>query len=458
MIRNWLLVLPILLVHLILLTNTRFTLWPEMVVYPYLINKGFELYTEIINPYPPLFLGLLSVFGKTFGYSPNSYQLLTYSVILFIDILIFTISKKLFGIKRAFFSLLFFTLLSIPFGVNGLWFDLVQIPLLILSAYFLFQFRQNSKDVKKLFFSVLFLAVAFFIKQQVIWLIPLYIFSLYKTKHTLKFIKIVIITSPLLMLTIFHLTVFWSKGLLDQYLFWSFYFPFFKASAMPGYVLFPSLRQFLAAASLFVLFLPVALKKQTPKLFLGFSLFSVLFAYPRFDFFHLLAALSFLSLYAGPNLNDFFKAKTVVKTLCILSATVIIFQISRYFQSNWSQETRFFDADIYQASEFLKSATTKNQTVYIQNGPDQLYPLTDTLPPKPWADEFPWYLEIIGLQKEVIEGINKENPTFIVSKPAQEGEIYEIGVYRPKLIDNYIEENYKNFLQISDTLWLKIKK
>src|SRR3989344_1901426 len=78
----------ILLVHLLLLINTKFTLWPEMVVYPYLLNNGFILYRDIINPYPPLFTGFLTIFARIFGYSPLFYQILTWVVILLIDLLI----------------------------------------------------------------------------------------------------------------------------------------------------------------------------------------------------------------------------------------------------------------------------------------------------------------------------------------------------------------------------------
>src|SRR3989344_7436482 len=87
--------LPLVLIHLLLLANTKFTLWPEMVVYPYLINNNFILYKDIINPYPPMLTLLLSVFGKIFGYLPVPYEILSRAVVVLIDISIFTLARKI---------------------------------------------------------------------------------------------------------------------------------------------------------------------------------------------------------------------------------------------------------------------------------------------------------------------------------------------------------------------------
>src|SRR3989344_8051514 len=180
----------LLLVHLLLLINTQFTLWPEMVVYPYLINNGFLLYRDIINPYPPLFSWFLAFFAKIFGYVPSPYQILTWVVILIIDLSIYTITKKLF--KRRSYQLtstLFFIIVSIPFGVNGLWFDLVQTPLILWSLYFFYKFLnvKNNKFVKYNFFiSFQLLTISFFIKQQVLWVVmPFLVFALSRYKFSI---------------------------------------------------------------------------------------------------------------------------------------------------------------------------------------------------------------------------------------------------------------------------------
>src|SRR3989344_6030545 len=137
----------LLLVHAVLLVNTKFTLWPEMVVYPYLLNNGFQLYKDIINPYPPAFVFFLAQFSKIFGYIPQSFQILTWLTIIIVDLLIFAFAfkiteKLLYGLL----SLAFFVFFSIPFGANGLWFDLIQTPIILMSCYFFWRFLKSGNS------------------------------------------------------------------------------------------------------------------------------------------------------------------------------------------------------------------------------------------------------------------------------------------------------------------------
>ena len=174
-----------LLSHILLLMNTRFTLWPEMVVYPYLFNNGFLLYKDIINPYPPAFILFLSKFSTLFGYSPQPYQTLTWVTIIIIDVLIFIFATKL--TKKILFGLLssiFFILFSIPFGVNGLWFDLIQTPFILVSFFYFYKFMKNTRYFE-LFLSVLFVTFAFFIKQQAVWLAVWYLIVLIVSKKSI---------------------------------------------------------------------------------------------------------------------------------------------------------------------------------------------------------------------------------------------------------------------------------
>ena len=127
------------------------------------------------------------------------------------------------------------------------------------------------------------------------------------------------------------------------------------------------------------------------------------------------------------------------------------------YQLNWGQNVRFFEPEIFTAAKHLSDNIHADNLVYIQNGPDQLLPLAKRLPPKPWVDELPWYLEIGNVQQKVLSGIEKENPAFIVYKPYSRGERYALGVYRPQKIADYLDNNYYNSVQISQDLWLKTK-
>src|SRR3990167_4156979 len=365
----------LLLVHLLLLINTQFTLWPEMVVYPYLINNGFLLYRDIINPYPPLFSWFLAFFAKIFGYVPSPYQILTWVVILIIDLSIYTITKKLF--KRRSYQLtstLFFIIVSIPFGVNGLWFDLVQTPLILWALYFFYEFlNSKAKSSLKLnfFVSFLFLTIAFFIKQQVFWVAALFLISaLSKYKFDLfKFLKnYYLAVLPFCVLLLFHIFYFTIQGTEKDFVFWVFYFPVFLASKTPGYILLPSAKQVLVVLAFFALFVPIIFKKSHT-FFLIVAAILILFAYPRFDYFHLVPALAVIAVVFGPNFEFLKKSVIHVKGFFLLALIFLGLFSFRYFQNHWHKEVRFFEQDVLKNARVINLIVGEDKEVYLKNAP-----------------------------------------------------------------------------------------
>src|SRR3989344_1391847 len=399
-------ILILLLVHLLMLINTQFTLWPEIVVYPYLINNDFLLYKDIINPYPPLLTWFLAFFTKIFEYVPSTYQILTWAVILIIDLSIYTITKKLF--KRRSYQLtstLFFIILSIPFGVNGLWFDLVQTPLILWALYFFYEFLNS------------------------------------KAKSSLKL----------------NFVFFLEHGTLTNFAFWVFYFPALLASKMSGYILLPSIKQIVVVFALFVLFLPTILKKSHV-LFLITAAALILFAYPRFDYFHLIPVLSAIAVVFGPNSEYFKKLKIAPRGFSLIALIFLGLFTYRYFQNHWQKEVRFFEQDVFENARVIDLLVEENDKVYLQNAPDQLLSLSGTLPTKPWADDFPWYLEVANLQNRVRDELEAEKPRFIIFQPYLKVKKYELGSYRPDDIADYIDNNYENFAQIDGNLYIRVRK
>ena len=457
-------ILILLLVHLLLLINTQFTLWPEMVVYPYLLNNNFLLYQDIINPYPPILTWFLAIFAKIFGYLPPPYQILTWVIILIIDLSIYIISQKVFKNKLfTLSSVAFFAVLSIPFGVNGLWFDLVQTPFILWALYFFYKFlNAKAKNILKynFFISFLLVTIAFFIKQQVFWVALLFVaFGLSKYRFdVLKFLKNHYQASlPLGVLFIFHVLYFFVQGTLANFAFWVFYFPAFLASKMPGYILLPSAKQMLIVFALFVFFVPTMVRKSQI-LFLVTLAVLILFAYPRFDYFHLVPALAVIAVVFGPNFEYLKKSVIHVKGFFLLALIFLGLFTFRYFQNHWHKEVRFFEQEVLKNARVVDLIAEEGKTVYLQNAPDQLLSLSGTLPPKPWADDFPWYLEVPNLQKKVVDNLEKDKPRYIIFQPYFEGEKYGLGSYRPDDIADYIDNNYVNFAQIDHDLYFKARK
>lgn len=507
--RQFFLVILLVLVHLTLLINTRFTLWPEMVVYPYLLNNGFLLYKDLINPYPPFMTVFLSLFTKAFGYQPLGFQLLTWMIIVVIDLTIFFVSKAFSKNNLVpVAALIFFVIFSMPFGVNGLWFDLVQTPFILLAVYNLIQFLKYRLS-KNFFYLTFLITLAFFIKQQAVWLILWFLLVLFifarrtprtvsprmnarKRIHTFEYLEyllarvnlkiiprpfrprkfirnnqkikklpfsfgtLVLLLTPGILIFTVHLLFFFKNGIGDDFIFWSFQVPLLKASRAPGYLLFPTIKQIFIIILPLLISLPILFgKDKIPKYLIFSSLPLLFFAYPRFDYFHLVPYLSVVSLAAGYVLVNLKIFSLSQKSVSIIPLILLISVSAKYYIDNWQEPIRFFEPQIIAAANALKAKLQKGEHIYIQNGPDQLLPLSYTLPTKPWADEFPWYLEIDSIQQKIVEGLDKERPTYIVSRTYDLGDKYELGAYKPEIMAEYIESNYQNFENLPTGLILK---
>ncbi len=453
--------IPLIIIHLIFLISTRFTLWPEMLVYPYLLNNHFILYKDLINPYPPTLAILLSFITRVFGYSPEFLRGLTWVFIIFIDISILVIAKTIFKkISKANLSLIFFIFISIPFLVNGLWYDLIQTPFILFSVYYFYEFikDENKKSLQK---SLFLLLVSILIKQQATWLaIWYFLFLFFKYLKTREIPTREIIVPVFVFLLLFLSYSLYSirNNNFSEFFFWTVIFPFFKASSLPGYTLFPSLKQISIILLLPLLAINVFFnsKKEIRFIWLtGLVLF--LFAYPRFDYFHLIPSLSVFAILIPISLPISVKKISIINVIPVASLVLLVVFFIHYYQRNNSTEIRFFERDMLSSASSIKIITQKNVPIYIQNGPDQLLVLAHRLPPKPWAIQFPWYLEIPGMQEKIIKGFKNENQNYIVSKPYNHEGDLELGSYQPKLLTDYIDNNYHNYYKISDTLWLKTK-
>lgn len=448
------LVVPMIFVmHAVLLLSTLFTLWPEMVVYPYLFNGGFKLYQDLINPYPPYLTMALGLFTKFFGYDPINFKLLTIVVVILTDLIIFRLSLKIFkNLKIAVVNTTFFVFVSVPFGINGLWFDLFQTPLIILAVYFLL----FSKHKRNILISSIFISAAILIKQQALWLVPLFLaLSLKKPFNSKKNIKVTKdFFLPLLVSFVLTLLLVTTISDLDGFFTWAIILPLFRSSSLPGYVLLPSLRQLIIATSLFLFFTPFLINisaKQRTIIYLAFYL--LIFAYPRFDYFHLIPSLAVLSLVAGKVVTSI-KLKPLSIAPLILLAPLLAYQV-RFYANNLKPQIRFFENDIIDVSQKIKSLSSPSDKFYVQNGPDQILTLSGRLPPKPWADEFPWYLENNDLQQKIVEKLNDQKPKYAIVKPYSQGQEFALGSYRPKQIAEYLGQNYRFVQLLDDELYLK---
>ena len=70
------------------------------------------------------------------------------------------------------------------------------------------------------------------------------------------------------------------------------------------------------------------------------------------------------------------------------------------------------------------------------------YAFADRLPPKPWADNFGWYFEVPGWQEYTIKRFEEDPPDKIFYKIPGAGNWFDLGVYRPEKLVDYMNKYY----------------
>ncbi len=431
--------------QIIILVQTRFTAWPEMLLWPYLILKGWLPYKDIAIAHTPFLFTDLSLFFKIFGFGLVQLKLYTWLVIFFTDCLIYLVAKRLWGIKVALIGLLTYIPLQLFYDGNGLWFDLVLAPLALLIYYCL--------QKQRYLWAGLLWAIAFLTKQTAFWfLIP--VFVVLVKGNLFKGLKgfgkgIVIIFIPALLIIYF-------SGMFPDFYYWAIKFAIGILPTASGQVYLPSIKQLLVAIfPIAILFLArLRLHKPSTTLLL-WGVFGALGAYPRWELFHFQPGLPFLAIGLAIMLFDFSKLKIIEKSILLIGLVLFLVVIARQTERAWGQEDRFFEPQILQISAYIKNNTSENDQIYVFNSWDNIYVLSDRLPAtRPWIPQLSWYIKISGVQEKMVSKLSENRPKLIVVGQYNEMDKW---VYEPEQILDFISQNYQVKDKIGDLSILILK-
>lgn len=454
------LIFSILLIHLILLIFLRFTAWPEMILWPYLLKNGWLPYRDIVTIYPPVLILSTAFLGKLFGISLLNLKVSTWALILLTDCLVYWVAKKITKSNQiAFLSLLFYVFWQPFFEGNGLWFDLALVPLAFLSFSLLYQ--------KKFFGGGVLFALAVLVKQTALYfslpiLLIFWLARQLKPKPILKFLSGV---SLPFIFCLFYLLI---RGLWSDFYLWVIDFAVFYLPQAPGQTVLPTIKQILAFGvpyAFCLLALTLLVKKQTPKeekkflfLLLAWSFFGVLGAYPRFEYFHFQPSLPFLAIISGlilSRLIDSWKKKKINRAwllyLLLILAGIIHLQ-GRFYCLHWQKPDRFFEKETLIVADWIKKNTNPLEKIYVLNSWDHIYALSNTLPAvSPLIPTLPWHYEYPGIQEKFIVDLEKNKPRIVVFEPYKEK---GLGSYKPEKIDRFLQENYLRTKIIAGRFWI----
>lgn len=444
-----LLFLPILILLVFFIFKTQHTAWTEMLIYPYLLNNGFSLYKDLIAPYTPLFIWFLQMTEKFLGYTPAFSLGLTIILASVNTFLVRFVSSKLWKDNTlALSSASFYALWYFYFEGNGLWFDLAQTPLILGSFYFLYSYLFKSDKRSYLFWSFSLLAFSFFIKQSTSWIILIsLVFLMIQKRKKLKLSDFSFIIMPFIILFTVTSGVAHMMGVLKEYFEWAYGYTYLTFPFTPGHSDYPSithLLKLLIPLSVLIPFL-MSWNKDKGRWFfsVGFLAASFMAVFPRWGLFHLQPFLAMLAVVAIPCFVEVLKSQKLwFKAAILFIVSIWLVVVGRQLARFWDLPIRFFEPEIYNLAQTIQSKGYED--LYIFNGPDQLYLLTDKAPAtKPYAQNFAWYLELPGMQERVIYGLEQEKPRYITFYQFMELGGFEIGSYSPKLVADYISQNYR---------------
>ncbi|OGY11140.1 MAG: hypothetical protein A3D26_03225 [Candidatus Blackburnbacteria bacterium RIFCSPHIGHO2_02_FULL_44_20] len=457
---TFLILLLLITFHLFLLANLQFTAWPEMLSYPYLKNSGFLLYKDMIHPYPPVLTLTLSYLYKFFGANLNTLRFFSWCIILSSDLLVWLVTKEISKKNATALIAVALYVLTQPFlEGNMMWFDVALVPLLLLGALFLLR--------KNLLLSGIFLALAGFTKQTGgLFYLAMLVYVIWHDRSAflrpgLKKSVISFLFGPLIFGGALLVRLI-QEGALEGFWKWVIFYPSFYWSKFPNYVLInPESREWFLILLLFIptfLFFTKnrpLLRERNWQIMLVFLSLSVLSVYPRFSFFHFQTTLAFLSITSACFLVSLSKRIQLVVGVAFLG--LIYWTIWPWVRLEWNAETRFYGKEDLKLSAELKDL--RSNKIFLQGLQSGLYALSSTTPPKPWSDNFGWYLEMPGVQEEIITKWEENPPDTVVWRTPSQGNWHDLGTYQPTKIVNWISKNYMKEKELQPGIWVwrKIK-
>lgn len=441
-------ILLIVIAQIYILSRIKFTAWPEMLLWPYLMGSSWMPYENISIAHTPVLLFFLTMFFKIAGSGILQLKLFTWGLILVLDLLVYWVTSKLFNKKVALISLCGFVLWQMFFEGNGLWFDLA------MSAFALGIFYQIKK--KNYFRSGVFWALAFLTKQTAFWfLIPVVyeVWHLNKkmlTRESLNFAKGSIATMVIAGLAIM------ATGILPDFLTWTVKFGIFELPKAVGQVQLPGLKSLIISSmpfSIMILLLFGRMKKNTDLVL--WAIAGAMGIYPRFEYFHFQPAVPFLALSTGLLMSQRIK-KNFFGFSRIIYLAVGFYFLAGFFMKTYNEGTRFYETDVSNVSDYINNKTKDGEKIFVMNYWDNVYTLSHTLPAiDPWVPQLSWYLEREGVQREMVADLSESSPRYILQYPYT-----NVGAssYVPDEVFRYVSENYHQIDRVDGILILERNK
>lgn len=424
-------------IHILLVSKSYFFPYPEIFIDPYLVQKGFVPYREILDQHLPSLL-MMPINFYTLGIkTPEAAKVFLAAIVTVNHLLIFLLVKRLSSkVVKLPVGNIFYFLLQPLFDGGVFWLDTILTPFLLASVLFLIRYLKNN-NFCNLILSGFFLGLCIYIRQVYLLLFVLVVVGVYlKTKSLGKtFCFFLVCLVPTL------ITLSWISfnGLIKDFLFWTVEFNVNYYAAMAAKLPKPS--EFFKIFLLLFPLLFLQLKKlrnlelATPFIF---ALFSVPLVFPRFELVHLQPLVPMVIVMSSLIYNSLNNKRTKLILTSYLFI-LLVFSLLVYKRSLGSF-IYFFDPVTRETGERVNAITSKEDKIFIIGAQTIIYPIADRVPPgRVYVVPVPWTL--IAVEDRILRGLLLDPPTIIVRDQTAEVDGKKIINYAKK-INSFINENY----------------
>lgn len=435
------------------------------------LNLGGTLYQTAWDNKPPMIYLTYGAIFKFFGVSMFSLRLTTAVIVLATAAVIYEIAQAVSGERRALWAMAIFGLLSSLRLIEGN-LALTEIYMVLpISLAILISVKRNF-DYWSLFLAGGLFAIGSLYKQVgalEAGALGLFLF-LYSRSFVDYFKKGLIMTSGFLIPYFLTLGYFASKNLVGEYIFGAYTYYQIYLSESPQYAFFINLAKILPILAIFSYGLWKKRQKEVSvfHLFLLWGAFSFLgsFFSGRTYGHYLIQSVPPLSLILAN-----FKVPTRIRLPAVIFALIFVipivvlikilftgvsgnpFEQFSYFRNFYDFATgakgvdeynNYFDGNvnsIMTSRDYLEKRGAKGKGIYVWGDWPWLYAITDAKNPSRFVTSFHVFGVPYG-REEVIEGISKSPPDYIVKPPSSIGYFAEF--------EKVLEEGYTPVLRFDN--------
>jgi hypothetical protein len=440
--KNKIILASLILIHVFLLSRLVFFPYPEIFVYPYLINHGFLPYLNIFDQHFPGLLMLPINFAKLGIGGPMAAKIWLFASVVVSQILIYLTILKLTKNKLLGFSAnIFYLFTQVLFEGYIFWVDSLLAPILLF-AFLLLISSDDLRKRKHILLSGFTLGLAVVMKQTFItipvFLAIYYLFFQKVGKRILPFC--VGFCVPLAALVAWIV----EKGILGEFVYWTFVFNIIIYAPMARKL--PTLTQLVRVAVYFspILYLFFSKNKKILISLAVFTLFAMLPALGRFEFVHLQPVFPFTAIFFALMISsNTGRFKNIILT-GIIALTLVWFPA--YVKNHLGSKIYFFDSDTIDTSQIVKSNTKPSDRIFVLGAQPVIYSLADRLPAGGvFTVAVPWNMK--AAQEKILAGLKSNNPKMVVRDSSAAIDGQKVVEFAP-LINEYINVSYVKLTDI----------